>query len=259
MSRDLSFQLGPGGGPCIGNSNGRDSGHISKSARLARSSPAFAKTIILLYRVSVHSLFRASRSCQSPMNIQPITLQGRAVRLEPLAVDHAESFAEAATPDLFIYHFPPREFSVEGFREAIEYLRALPAFCPFAIVPRETGRAVGMTSYLDIRPQDRGLEIGFTWIAKPFQGTPLNPECKYLLFRHAFDDQGAVRVQLKTDLRNVQSQRAIEKLGAVREGVLRKHMVRPDGYLRDTVMYSVTAEEWPDVRQRLETRLGYVP
>jgi RimJ/RimL family protein N-acetyltransferase len=80
-----------------------------------------------------------------------------------------------------------------------------------------------------------------------------------MLFRHAFDDQAAVRVQLKTDLRNVQSQGAIAKLGAVREGVLRNHMIRPDGYLRDSVMYSVTAEEWPQVRQRLETRLGYAP
>ena len=116
-----------------------------------------------------------------------------------------------------------------------------------------------MTCYLDIRPQDRALEIGFTWIGKPYQRTPVNPECKYLLFRHAFDDQQAVRVQLKTDLRNVQSQRAIEKLGAVREGVLRKHMIRPDGYMRDTVMYSVTADEWPEVRARLEKRLGYIP
>jgi ribosomal-protein-alanine N-acetyltransferase len=112
---------------------------------------------------------------------------------------------------------------------------------------------------LDIRPEHRGLEIGFTWIGKPYHGTQVNPECKYLLLRHAFDDQQAIRVQLKTDLRNLQSQRAIEKLGAVREGVLRKQMIRPDGYLRDTVMYSVTAEEWPGVRARLEERLGYIP
>ncbi len=193
------------------------------------------------------------------MDIQPITLEGRAARLEPLTADHAAGMAESATPDLFTYHFPPREFSAEGFRELIQHLNSLPGFCPFAIVAREHGQAVGMTSYLDIRRKDRGVEIGFTWIAKPFQRTLVNPECKYLMFRHAFDDQGAIRVQLKTDLRNLQSQGAIEKLGAVREGVLRKHMVRPDGYLRDTVMYSVTIDEWPDVRKRLEDRLGYVP
>lgn len=193
------------------------------------------------------------------MNIQPITLEGRAARLEPLATQHAESLAEVATPDIFTYTFPPRELSVAGFAEGIQFLRSLPGFCPFAIVARERGRAIGMTSYLDTRPQDRAVEIGFTWIAKPYQGTTVNPECKYLLLRHAFDEQGYVRVQLKTDLRNVHSQRAIEKLGAVREGVLRKHMVMPDGFVRDTVMYSIVADEWPAVRQRLETRLGYVP
>ena len=135
----------------------------------------------------------------------------------------------------------------------------MPGFCPFAIVARQQGGAVGVTSYLDIRPRDRALEIGFTWLAKPYQGTAINPECKYLLLRHAFEDQNAIRVQLKTDLRNVQSQGAIAKLGAVREGVLRKHMICPDGYIRDTVMYSIVADEWPQVRQRLEERLGYVP
>lgn len=193
------------------------------------------------------------------MDIQPITLAGRVARLEPLTAGHAESLAEVATPDIFTYTFPPRELSAAGFREGIEMLRRLPGYCPFAIVLCEHGRAIGMTSYLDIRPQDRALEIGFTWIAKPYQATAVNPECKYLLFRHAFDVQGAVRVQLKTDLRNVQSQRAIEKLGAVREGILRKHMILPDGHIRDTVMYSVTADEWPAVRGRLETRLGYAP
>jgi len=193
------------------------------------------------------------------MDIKPITLEGRAARLEPLAMEHAEALAEAATPDLFVYHFPPPSFTPDGFRALIHFLSTLPGCRPFAIVSREAGQAIGVTSYLDIRPRDRGVEIGFTWIAKPFQKTAINPECKYLLFRHAFDDQQAIRVQLKTDLRNLQSQRAIEKLGAVREGVLRKHMVRPDGYLRDSVMYSVTMDEWPTARERLETRLGYMP
>jgi RimJ/RimL family protein N-acetyltransferase len=193
------------------------------------------------------------------MEIKPITLEGRAARLVPLAVEHAADLAANCSPDLFTYHFPPPDFSAAGFAVLIQFLTHAPGYCPFAIIDKESGRVVGVTSYLDIRPADRGVEVGFTWVAKPFQRTNINPECKYLLFRHAFDDQQAVRVQLKTDLRNVQSQRAIEKLGAVREGVLRKHMIRPDGYIRDTVMYSVTAEEWPDVRSRLEARLGYVP
>jgi RimJ/RimL family protein N-acetyltransferase len=193
------------------------------------------------------------------VEIKPIILEGRVARLEPLEPRHAEGLAEAATPDLFAYHFPPPEFSADGFRTMIEHLLSLGTYCPFAIVARQSGRAVGMTSYLDIRPRDRGLEVGFTWLSKATQRSLVNPECKYLLFRHAFDEQGAVRVQLKTDLRNLQSQRAIEKLGAVREGVLRQHMVRPDGYIRDTVMYSVIAADWPVVRKRLEERLGYVP
>jgi ribosomal-protein-alanine N-acetyltransferase len=193
------------------------------------------------------------------MNIQPITLEGRVARLEPLSAHHAAALAEAATPDIFTYMFPPRELSTRGFEEGIARLRSLPAYSPFAIIAREHGRAIGMTSYLDIRPEHRGLEIGFTWIAQPYQGTHVNPECKYMLFRHAFDEQQAVRVQLKTDLRNLRSQRAIEKLGAVREGVLRKHMIMSDGFVRDTVLYSVTIDEWPAVRERLEARLGYVP
>lgn len=179
--------------------------------------------------------------------------------LEPLVPRHAPDLAAASTPDLFTYHFPPEELTPAGFEVWIRFLCNAPGYCPFAIVDRKSGRAIGATSYLDIQPADRSLEIGFTWIARAFQGTLVNPECKYLLFRHAFDDQQAVRVQLKTDLRNRHSQRAIEKLGAVREGVLRKHMIRPDGYIRDTVMYSVTLEEWPVVCEGLETRLGYVP
>jgi ribosomal-protein-alanine N-acetyltransferase len=193
------------------------------------------------------------------MDVKPIVLSGRVARLEPLAADHAEDLASAATPELFAYHFPPPEFSPAGFRTLIQYIAALPGWCPFAIVLAETGRAVGMTSFLDIRPKDRALEIGFTWLAKSLHGSAVNPECKLLLLRHAFEGQQALRVQLKTDRRNEQSQRAIEKLGAVREGVLRKQMIMPDGHVRDTVMYSITDDEWPDVRAGLEARLGYAP
>ncbi|MBI4841836.1 MAG: GNAT family N-acetyltransferase, partial [candidate division NC10 bacterium] len=127
---------------------------------------------------------------------------------------------------------------------------------PFAIVERASGKAIGSTRYLDIRRGDRGLEIGWTWIGLPFQRTAVNTECKYLLLVHAFEDQRAVRVQLKTDLRNEASQRAIERLGAVREGVLRKHMVLWDGFIRDTVYYSIIDSEWPEVKRRLQRRLA---
>jgi RimJ/RimL family protein N-acetyltransferase len=187
--------------------------------------------------------------------IEPVTLEGRFVRLEPLAERHAEDLAAAATPDLFPYHFPPRELSPEGFREQMRGL-ALTSMVPFALLERDSGRAVGMSAYMDIQEHHRTLEIGFTWIGRPWQGSAVNPESKLLLLGHAFDTRGAVRVQLKTDARNLQSQGALDKLGAVREGVLRKHMLRPDGHQRDTVMYSILADEWPAVRAGLEQRLA---
>jgi RimJ/RimL family protein N-acetyltransferase len=193
------------------------------------------------------------------MDVQPITLAGRVARLEPIDQRHADDLAAAATPDLFTYHFPPPALTPEGFRAQIARSHERPNWMPFAIVLVETGRAVGVTAYLDIRAKDRGLEIGFTWLAKHLHGSLVNPECKFLLLRHAFERLGAVRVQLKTDSRNVQSQRAIEKLGAVREGVLRKHMVLPDGHVRDSVMYSITDDQWPEVREVLIARLGYEP
>lgn len=190
------------------------------------------------------------------MNVEPVVLEGKAVRLEPLAAEHAASLARVAEPALFVHHFPPRELSQEGFREQIAGFGALPNFCAFAQVDVETGSAVGITSYLDIRPEHRALEIGFTWIAKPWQGTRINPEAKFLLLAHAFDALAAIRVQLKTDERNLQSQAAISKLGAVREGTLRNQMILPDGHYRNTVMFSITDAEWPAVRDRLRQRLA---
>ena len=190
---------------------------------------------------------------------QPITLEGRIARLEPLAHHHAPGLLENADPEIYRYHTPPPDYSIAGFEQYIDNVNALENWLPFAIVLKESGAAIGVTCYLDIRVPHHGLEIGFTWLGFAHQGTKVNPECKYLLLRHAFDDLGAMRVQLKTDLRNVQSQRAIEKLGAQREGVHRKHMIIWDGSIRHTVMYAITDEDWPAVRAGLEARLGYAP
>jgi N-acetyltransferase len=114
------------------------------------------------------------------------------------------------------------------------------------------GKAIGSTRYLDIRPEHRGLEIGGTWYSAAHQRTGVNTECKFLLLKHAFEVLDCIRVQLKTDSRNERSQRAMERIGAVREGVLRNHMIQPDGHWRQTVMYSITVEEWPAVKARLE-------
>ncbi|HEX2622924.1 MAG TPA: GNAT family protein [Phototrophicaceae bacterium] len=189
------------------------------------------------------------------MDIQPVTLEGNTVRLEPLTPQHAAELAEIATPDLFVHHFPPPEFSENGFKMLIQFVSQYPDWCLFAIILKETGKAIGVTAYLDIQPRNRTLEIGFTWIGKPYQGTKVNPECKYLLLSHAFEDQEALRVQIKTDSRNLHSQNAITKLGAVREGVLRKQMITLDGYVRDTVVYSIIDSEWGAVKEGLTARL----
>jgi RimJ/RimL family protein N-acetyltransferase len=135
--------------------------------------------------------------------------------------------------------------------------QALGTDLPFAVVHLESGRAIGSTRYLDIQRQHRGLEIGGTWYGLAYQRTAVNTECKYLLLKHAFEGLGCIRVQLKTDLRNERSQRAIERIGAVREGVLRNHMLLPDGHFRHSVFYSIIASEWPAVKARLEEKLGY--
>jgi RimJ/RimL family protein N-acetyltransferase len=123
---------------------------------------------------------------------------------------------------------------------------------PFVIEDRETGRIAGSTRLLDFDAANRGVEIGFTWLNPDVWRTRINTECKYLLLRHCFETIQVIRVQLKTDARNVQSQEAIERIGGVREGVLRHHRIMPDGYLRDSAYFSILAEEWPSVKARLE-------
>jgi N-acetyltransferase len=191
------------------------------------------------------------------MDVRPVRLEGLAIRLEPLVPEHAPLLWPKSEPEIFRHTLEwPRDTSPEGFEDWVRYCLQMPASLLWTIFLQETGEAVGMTGYLDIRPQHRGLEIGRTWIARSCQGTRVNPESKYLLLRHAFEDLAAVRVQFKTDLNNLHSQGAIEKLGARREGVLRRYQMRTNGTLRDTVMYSILAEEWPEVKTRLEARLA---
>ena len=130
---------------------------------------------------------------------------------------------------------------------------------PFVIIEQATGELVGSTRWMDLERQHRRLEIGSTWLTPRVQGTLVNTEAKYLQLVHLFETLGALRVQFKTDLRNTRSQRAIEKLGAIREGVLRRHMVVRDGYVRDSVYYGITDLDWPGVKRRLEGRLMAAP
>ena len=194
------------------------------------------------------------------MNLSPVTLTGRFARLEPLAEKHLASLVRHGA-DAEIWRWMPtlRDDPCESVRAWFE--RAVAAavrgdVVAWAIIDVASGEAVGGTTYLDIAMADKRIEIGSTWHGRAFWRTAINTECKFLLLRHAFETLGCNRVQLKTDARNVRSQAAIARLGAVREGVLRAQMVMPDGWVRDTVMYSIIAPEWPAVKARLEGFLG---
>jgi len=193
------------------------------------------------------------------MDIGPVTLRGRHVTLEPLEERHAPGIFEAMQDEEVCRYLAwPPPTALDETRAFVRDARDLTArgqCVAFAQVWNATGAAIGSTRYLDIRLKDRQVEIGSTFLGRAYWRTPANTEAKYLLIRHAFESLGCVRVALKTDGRNTRSQAAIERLGAVREGVLRKHMnVR--GYQRDTVYYSILETEWPAVKARLEERLG---
>ncbi len=191
------------------------------------------------------------------MKVEPVRLHGSTIHLEPLTLEHAPGLWPHAGPEVFRWLADlPRDESYEAFRDWIAETLRKPDSLTFAMILTATGEPVGASGYLDIRPAHQGLEVGRTWIGKANQGTRINPESKYLLLRHAFETLGAIRVQFKTDLLNLHSQKAIEKLGAVREGVLRRYQIRSNGVIRDTVMYSILAAEWPEVRARLEARLS---
>ncbi len=193
------------------------------------------------------------------MNPTPVVLYGDAVKLEPLDPAHADDLlAAGADPEIWRYMPIPQPNSVAEVRKWIDEAWKLAATgdqLPFAILDPETGRAVGSTRYLEIHRNWRTLEIGWTWLAASVQRSAVNTETKLMLLKHAFEDQGALRVQFKTDGRNLRSQKALERLGAVKEGVLRKQRINHDGYVRDAVYYSILDDEWPAVKQRLVTRL----
>ena len=191
------------------------------------------------------------------MIVEPTILEGRWVGLEPLAERHAADLVEAAQDDEIWTYMPAvlkTEAQVRDWIAAAQSQQAAGAQLPFAIVERATGRAIGGTRYLNIMPGDRGLEIGWTWLARASWRTPVNTECKFLLLQHAFETLGCIRVQLKTDRRNERSRRAIERIGGQFEGILRNHMVMHYG-IRDSAYYSIIDAEWPAVQQRLIDRL----
>jgi RimJ/RimL family protein N-acetyltransferase len=184
----------------------------------------------------------------------PITLEGHGVRLAPLGADHAQGLARAAADGelwtLRVTSVPEPDATDRYIHEAIEG-QAAGRMLPFAVIELESGQVVGSTRYHDIVPGIGRLEIGYTWYARSWQRSHVNTACKLLLLDHAFNSLGAAVVGWRTDNYNFASQRAIERLGAHRDGVLRHHQPRPDGTVRDTVMYSLLAGEWPEVERHL--------
>ncbi|HLF03211.1 MAG TPA: GNAT family protein [Anaerolineales bacterium] len=193
------------------------------------------------------------------MDIRPVTLTGRYVQLEPLSLSHAPGLWEAGN-DPEIWRFMPYG-QIDSFAKmggwVEEMLRrgARDSDLPFAIIHLASGQPAGATRYMTIERHNRSLEIGGSWLGRAFWRTPANTESKYLLLRHAFESLGCVRVQFRTDLRNERSQRAIERLGAVREAVFRKYTIMPDGHQRSSAFYSIIDDEWPSVKARLEAFL----
>jgi RimJ/RimL family protein N-acetyltransferase len=190
---------------------------------------------------------------------QPVTLRGTHAILEPLSHAHHDALAEAVRDgelwNLWYTFVPPPE----KMRAEIDRRLGLQqhgSMLPFAVLDPSTGAAVGMTTYMHIEAEFRRLEIGSTWYRRSVQRTPLNTECKLMLLTHAFEALGCIAVEFRTHYFNTQSRRAIERLGAKLDGILRNHRTSTDGTLRDTCVYSIIDSEWPTVRSHLRYQLS---
>lgn len=193
------------------------------------------------------------------IKLSPVTLEGRGIRLEPLHPDHEEALSIAAADgelwNLWYTVVPKHEETRGYIADALAGQQA-GHMLPWAVRELTTDTIIGSTRYHDILPDVDRVEIGYTWYAATWQRSHVNTTCKLLLMTHAFETLGCKVVGLRTDNFNFASQRAIEALGAKRDGVLRHHRIRRDGTVRDSVMYSILASEWPDVKRHLEFRLA---
>ncbi|MFH8375070.1 GNAT family N-acetyltransferase [Streptomyces cyaneofuscatus] len=192
---------------------------------------------------------------------RPATLTGQYVTLVPLTTEHLDDLFEAGGNDEEVWRWQggPAPRTREELLTRLDGVLAdaeRGTYIPFAVIHRASGRAVGWTTYMDVSVHDERLEIGWTWYGRAYWRSAVNTETKLLLLGHAFEELGMGRVQLKTDHRNERSQAAIARLGASREGVLRRHRLRPDGSWRDSVYFSLLADEWPAAKARLTARLA---
>ncbi|HEX5147488.1 MAG TPA: GNAT family N-acetyltransferase [Candidatus Limnocylindrales bacterium] len=191
--------------------------------------------------------------------VEPVVLEGPRIRLEPLRPDHfADLAAVAFDPALWEWTImgPQDEAGLRRWFDAALANGEAGTERPFATIDRASGRAIGSSRFLSIVPEHRRLEIGWTWLATAFQRTGANREAKLLQLGHAFETLGANRVEFKTHARNERSRNALAGIGATFEGILRNHMIMPDGSIRHSAYFSVIAEEWPDVKARLEAGLA---
>ncbi len=193
------------------------------------------------------------------MQLEPIILQGTQIRLQPLSFNHQDGLC-AVGLDPEIWRWAP--VPVTTYEEMRKYLetalrwQAEGTAMPFATVLNETGQVVGSTRFANIDRENKHMEIGWTWIGKPWQRTAVNTEAKYLMLRHAFETLGCIRVEFKTDSLNQQSRNAILRIGAREEGTFRNHMITRAGRYRHTVYFSVIESEWPAVKRGLEEKLA---
>src|SRR6185436_19694170 len=192
--------------------------------------------------------------------VEPVTLQGSIVRLEPLSLEHVEGLAEVAFGEPSVWRWtvvqPTEIGGLRAWVEAALAGRASGAEMPFATVDQASGRPIGSSRFMSIVHEHRRLEIGWTWVAPAWQRTGANQEAKYLQLRHAFEELGANRVEFKTDSLNERANPALLSIGATFEGTFRNHMIMPGGRLRHSNYYSVTLEEWPDRKAKIEARLA---
>ena len=190
------------------------------------------------------------------LEVKPVVLQGKYVKLEPMSEAHTNALAEIGVGqsfwDFMVYGNMNSSEDMGNWVRDILSRAETGTDVPFVAIQLASGRVAGATRYMNIMPKDCGLEIGGTWYGLDFQRTVVNTECKYLLLQHAFETLDCIRVQLKTDLRNERSQKAIERIGGVKEGVLRNHMILPDGRIRHSVFYSILDTEWEGVKKMLE-------
>ncbi len=193
----------------------------------------------------------------SNLNLGPTILEGKFVRLEPLRPNHADRLYEAGRNLEWAWMLGPLRTKAAVDQRIADGLRLeeKDEAYAFAVIVKKEIRVVGSTAYLSTKAKYKRTEIGSTWYSPEMWGTVVNPECKFLLLKHAFEDWGAVRVELGTDSNNVHSQHAILKLGAKFEGKLRNYAIRPDGTVRDTMLYSIIDKEWSDVKSKLLGRL----